>query len=181
MSADTISILDTPGTTSSGSASGTAGSGAQSGAGAATDILVSNGGVVIENGAAALAGGAALIPQGLPPATVNNAKPKGATAAQVLSALNAAGLATSGVTGAGIKIGVLSTSFNHSGGAIQDETDGALPPSGSVTVVQDGVGTGQSVTRSRPASSTSRHPVIPIPMPTRRRGCRSPAATTACR
>jgi hypothetical protein len=40
-----------------------------------------------------------------------------------------------GVTGAGIKIGVLSDSFNDLGGAAADEADGALPA--NVTVLQD--------------------------------------------
>src|SRR6185437_2939394 len=43
---------------------------------------------------------------------------------------------TYGVTGAGIKIGVLSDSFNLLGGAGADEADGALPSSG-VTVLQE--------------------------------------------
>jgi hypothetical protein len=42
---------------------------------------------------------------------------------------------TFGVTGAGIKIGVLSDSFNDLGGAAADEADGALPA--NVTVLQD--------------------------------------------
>jgi len=42
---------------------------------------------------------------------------------------------TFGVTGAGIKIGVLSDSFDNLGGAAADEADGALPA--NVTVLQD--------------------------------------------
>ena len=49
-------------------------------------------------------------------------------------------------TGAGIKVGVLSTSFNRTGGAATDTADGALPPASQVTVLQDApsdiVGTG---------------------------------------
>ncbi len=57
----------------------------------------------------------------------------GATAAQVQQAIGESGLA---VTGAGIKVGVLSDSFNDLGGAAADEADGALPSSG-VTVLSD--------------------------------------------
>ena len=49
-------------------------------------------------------------------------------------------------TSAGIKVGVLSTSFNRTGGAATDTADGALPPASQVTVLQDApsdiVGTG---------------------------------------
>jgi hypothetical protein len=51
--------------------------------------------------------------------------PDGATPAQVRQAVNAATLPTNG---AGITVGVMSSSFNHLGGAAQDEMDGALPP-----------------------------------------------------
>ncbi len=57
----------------------------------------------------------------------------GATAAQVQQAIGESGLA---VTGAGIKVGVLSDSFNDLSGAAADEADGALPSSG-VTVLSD--------------------------------------------
>ena len=56
----------------------------------------------------------------------------GATAAQVLEAVDDSGLS---VTGAGVKVGVLSDSFNDLGGAVADEADGALPS--TVTVVKD--------------------------------------------
>ena len=56
----------------------------------------------------------------------------GATAAQVREAVDDSGLS---VTGAGIKVGVLSDSFNDLGGAAADEADGALPS--TVTVVKD--------------------------------------------
>jgi hypothetical protein len=56
----------------------------------------------------------------------------GATAAQVCEAVDDSGLS---VTGAGIKVGVLSDSFNDLGGAAADEADGALPS--TVTVVKD--------------------------------------------
>jgi hypothetical protein len=55
----------------------------------------------------------------------------GATAAQVQASLDDSGLS---VTGAGIKVGVLSDSFNDLGGAAADEADGALP---NVTVLED--------------------------------------------
>jgi 20S proteasome alpha/beta subunit len=57
----------------------------------------------------------------------------GATAAQVQQALGESGLS---VNGAGIKVGVLSDSFNNLGGASADEADGALPASG-VQVLKD--------------------------------------------
>ncbi len=57
----------------------------------------------------------------------------GATAAQVQQAISESGLA---VTGAGIKVGVLSDSFDDLGAAAADEADGALPSSG-VTVLSD--------------------------------------------
>ena len=52
--------------------------------------------------------------------------PGGATAAQVQQALDESGLS---VNGSGIKVGVLSDSFNDLGGAAADEADGALPSS----------------------------------------------------
>jgi hypothetical protein len=56
----------------------------------------------------------------------------GATPAQVRLAVGESGLS---VTGAGVKVGVLSDSFNDLGAAAADEADGALPT--SVTVLQD--------------------------------------------
>ena len=56
----------------------------------------------------------------------------GATAAQVLAALDDSGLS---VNGSGIKVGVLSDSFNNLGGAAADEADGALPS--TVQVLKD--------------------------------------------
>jgi len=58
----------------------------------------------------------------------------GATAAQVQQALDESGLS---VTGAGVKVGVLSDSFNDLGGAAADEADGALPPSSDIQVLKD--------------------------------------------
>jgi hypothetical protein len=58
----------------------------------------------------------------------------GATAAQVRQALDESGL---NVNGAGIKIGVLSDSFNDHGGAAADEADGALPSASKVQVLED--------------------------------------------
>jgi 20S proteasome alpha/beta subunit len=56
----------------------------------------------------------------------------GATAAQVQLALG-----SSGLTGAGIKIGVLSDSFNNLGGAAADEANGALPTAGAIQILKD--------------------------------------------
>src|SRR5512140_3435752 len=50
--------------------------------------------------------------------------PGGATAAQLRQAMGESGVSGSG---AGIKIGVLSDSFNNLGGAATDEASGALP------------------------------------------------------
>ncbi|HUK08248.1 MAG TPA: S8 family serine peptidase [Stellaceae bacterium] len=61
--------------------------------------------------------------------------PVGTGVAQAVDA--AAAEAQFGVTGAGVKIGILSDSFNALGGAAQDEADGALPASG-VTVLAEG-------------------------------------------
>jgi hypothetical protein len=58
----------------------------------------------------------------------------GATSAQVQQALDESGLS---VTGAGIKVGVLSDSFNDLGGATADEADGALPPASDIQVLKD--------------------------------------------
>ena len=56
----------------------------------------------------------------------------GATAAQVRAALDESGLS---VNGSGIKVGVLSDSFNDLGGAAADEANGALPS--TVQVLKD--------------------------------------------
>ena len=56
----------------------------------------------------------------------------GATAAQVRAALDESGLS---VNGSGIKVGVLSDSFNNLGGAAADELNGALPS--TVQVLKD--------------------------------------------
>jgi hypothetical protein len=58
----------------------------------------------------------------------------GADAAQVQQALDESGLTD---TGAGIKVGVLSDSFNDLGGAAADEADGALPPASQIQVLSD--------------------------------------------
>ena len=58
----------------------------------------------------------------------------GATAAQVQQALDESGL---NVNGTGIKVGVLSDSFNDLGGAAADEADGALPSASNVQVLED--------------------------------------------
>jgi|HubBroStandDraft_4_1064222.scaffolds.fasta_scaffold00548_9 hypothetical protein len=59
---------------------------------------------------------------------------KGANPAQVQQALDESGLS---VTGAGVKVGVLSDSFNNLGGAAADEADGALPPAADIQVLAD--------------------------------------------
>ena len=58
----------------------------------------------------------------------------GATAAQVQQALDESGLS---VNGSGIKVGVLSDSFNDLGGATADEASGALPPAADIQVLED--------------------------------------------
>jgi Subtilase family len=58
----------------------------------------------------------------------------GATAAQVQKALDESGLS---VNGSGIKVGVISDSFNNLGGAAADEADGALPPASDIDVIKD--------------------------------------------
>src|SRR5208282_5722258 len=58
----------------------------------------------------------------------------GATAAQVQQALGESGLSDNG---AGIRVGVLSDSFNDLGGAAADEADGALPPAAAIDVIKD--------------------------------------------
>jgi subtilisin family serine protease len=58
----------------------------------------------------------------------------GATGAQVQEALDEGGLS---ITGAGIKVGVLSDSFNDLGGAAADEADGALPTASNIQVLSD--------------------------------------------
>jgi VCBS repeat-containing protein len=60
--------------------------------------------------------------------------PNGATAAQLQAALDESGL---NVNGTGIKVGVLSDSFNDLGGAATDEADGALPSASKVQVLED--------------------------------------------
>ncbi len=59
---------------------------------------------------------------------------QGATSAQVVQAL---GGNSTGVTGAGIKIGVLSSSFNNLGGAAADEASGALPSASKIQILKD--------------------------------------------
>jgi hypothetical protein len=58
----------------------------------------------------------------------------GATAAQVEQALGESG---ANVNGAGVKVGVLSDSFNDLGGAAADEASGALPSASSIQVLSD--------------------------------------------
>src|SRR5262249_50065546 len=58
----------------------------------------------------------------------------GATVAQVRQAL---GLTSQDFTGTGVKVGVLSDSFNDLGGAALDEISGALPPASKIDVIKD--------------------------------------------
>ncbi len=60
--------------------------------------------------------------------------PGGASAAQLLQALNESGLS---VNGTGIKVGVISDSFNDKGGAAADEASGALPSASNIQVLKD--------------------------------------------
>src|ERR1700761_3296954 len=60
--------------------------------------------------------------------------PGGATAAQLLQGLTATGLSENG---AGIKVGVISDSFNDLGGAAADEASGALPSAANIDVLKD--------------------------------------------
>jgi hypothetical protein len=78
-------------------------------------------------------------PIGVPPGTVSSTPAThvnvtGATAAQLLQALGDSGLS---VNGSGIKVGVLSDSFNDLGGAAGDEADGALPAAADIDVIKD--------------------------------------------
>ncbi|MGD0390424.1 MAG: hypothetical protein ABSC42_15885, partial [Tepidisphaeraceae bacterium] len=72
-------------------------------------------------------------PAGFVEASVTDSSigPDGATAAQVQQALDESGLS---VNGSGIRVGVLSDSFNDLGGAAADEADGALPPAADIDV-----------------------------------------------
>jgi predicted Fe-Mo cluster-binding NifX family protein len=70
----------------------------------------------------------------LNPVTSASVGPHGATAAQLLQALDDSGLS---VNGSGIKVGVLSDSFNDLGGAAADEADGALPSASNIQVLSD--------------------------------------------
>ena len=60
--------------------------------------------------------------------------PGGANAAQLQQALDESGLS---VNGSGVRVGVLSDSFNDLGGAAADEADGVLPSSANVDVIKD--------------------------------------------
>jgi 20S proteasome alpha/beta subunit len=73
------------------------------------------------------------------PITNSAISASGATAAQVLQALNESGLS---VNGFGIKVGVISDSFNNKGGAGADEASGALPSAANIQVLEDYSGGG---------------------------------------
>ncbi len=68
------------------------------------------------------------------PTTHASVNATGATAAQLQQALDESGLS---VNGSGIKVGVLSDSFNDLGGAAADEADGALPSASNIDVIKD--------------------------------------------
>ena len=68
------------------------------------------------------------------PITDTSISSSGATGAQVQQALDESGLS---VNGSGIRVGVLSDSFNNLGGAAADEADGALPPAADIDVIKD--------------------------------------------
>ena len=68
------------------------------------------------------------------PVTNGHVGSGGATAAQVQQALDESGLS---VNGSGIKVGVLSDSFNDLGGAAADEASGALPSASHIQVLED--------------------------------------------
>jgi hypothetical protein len=95
----------------------------------------------VQEPAAPADSGAALASLDNPPAgssgaaiTSSGIGADGATAAQVQQALDDSGLS---VNGSGIKVGVLSDSFNDLGGAAADEADGALPPAADIDVIKD--------------------------------------------
>ena len=74
------------------------------------------------------------------PVTNSGVGSGGATASQVQQALDESGLS---VNGSGIKVGVLSDSFNDLGGAATDEADGALPSASNIQILKD-LGSGGS-------------------------------------
>jgi hypothetical protein len=74
------------------------------------------------------------------PVTNSSVGSGGATASQVQQALDESGLS---VNGSGIKVGVLSDSFNDLGGAATDEADGALPSASNIQILKD-LGSGGS-------------------------------------
>jgi hypothetical protein len=66
--------------------------------------------------------------------TTSSVSPFGATATEIQEALDESGL---NVDGTGIRVGVLSDSFNDLGGAAADEASGALPGAASIEVLED--------------------------------------------
>jgi hypothetical protein len=66
---------------------------------------------------------------------VTSTSPVSDTADQVVGGNTAR--AAFGVDGTGIKVGIISDSFNVLGGAATDEQDGALPPANMVTILKD--------------------------------------------
>lgn len=68
------------------------------------------------------------------PVTQAGVNVTGASATQLLQALDESGLS---VNGAGVRVGVLSDSFNDLGRAAADEAAGALPPAADIDVIKD--------------------------------------------
>jgi hypothetical protein len=95
------------------------------------EVSVAPAGPAIAGGALAHLANAAYSFDAITNAGVNA---NGATAAQLKQALNESGLS---VNGSGIKIGVLSDSFNNLGGAAADEASGALPSAANINIIKD--------------------------------------------
>src|SRR5262245_35295631 len=72
----------------------------------------------------------------------------GSTGATGSELRQAVGLNTASFTGAGVKVGVLSDSFNNLGGAAQDEASGEWPPASRVQVLKDLAGGGSDEGRA---------------------------------
>jgi Subtilase family len=80
-----------------------------------------------------------MLPNAVPgslatPVTNSGVSANGADAVELQQALDESG---SSDTGAGIKVGVLSDSFNDLGGAAADEANGALPPASQIQILND--------------------------------------------
>jgi hypothetical protein len=78
----------------------------------------------------------------VPLALVNAVDPVSDTADEVVNGDSAR--STYDVNGTGIKVGIISDSFNALGGAGADEADGALPPAADVHILKDAKGSGET-------------------------------------